>query len=197
MEHRATRQAIWEHARIRFAPDHGCVDFLSSPDSIGRSSTPGLLSSIAGVSGILGRPLLRAMTTGAPPRSRRAARPRFAKNFSRTQINEGAGNAGCAMHPRPRMQNKTKHTSVVTTGSPETYRHSLHDGVTAAPCSPWCTGLFSHHRLRKLLPTNLTPASGCQDHTAWPSASGSVRPGSRSRPSHPAPRQRRSRAAPL
>src|SRR5713101_3565223 len=31
---------------------------------------------------------------------------------------EGAGNAGCPLHPQPRVQIK-KHTSVVTTGSPE------------------------------------------------------------------------------
>jgi hypothetical protein len=36
------------------------------------------------------------------------------------------------VHPQPRMQNKTKHTSVVTTGSPESYRHSLRDGVNSS-----------------------------------------------------------------
>jgi hypothetical protein len=55
-------------------------------------------------------------------------------------------------------------------GPPKSCRHSLRNGFTVAPCSPWCTGLVSHHRLRKLLSANLTPASGCQDHTAWPSA---------------------------
>jgi hypothetical protein len=44
--------------------------------------------------------LLLAMTTpDAPPRSRGAARPRFARNFSRLQKREGAGNAGCSMAP--------------------------------------------------------------------------------------------------
>jgi hypothetical protein len=33
---------------------------------------------------------------------------------------EGAGNAGCPMHPQPRVRNKIKHTSVVTTVTPET-----------------------------------------------------------------------------
>jgi hypothetical protein len=32
------------------------------------------------------------------------------------QENEGVGNAGRPMHPQPRMRNKIKHTSVVTTG---------------------------------------------------------------------------------
>src|SRR5437764_2408742 len=35
-----------------------------------------------------------------------------------SETSEGAGNAGRAMRPQPRMQNK-KHTSIVTTGSPE------------------------------------------------------------------------------
>ena len=35
------------------------------------------------------------------------------------QETKGAGKAGCPPHPRPRVRNKTKHTSVVTTGSPE------------------------------------------------------------------------------
>jgi hypothetical protein len=30
------------------------------------------------------------------------------------------------------MQNKTKHTSIFTTGSPETNRHSLRDGVNGS-----------------------------------------------------------------
>jgi hypothetical protein len=29
----------------------------------------------------------------------------------------------------------------------EIIRHSLRNGFTAAPCSSWCAGLFSHHRL--------------------------------------------------
>src|SRR5713101_5875872 len=32
--------------------------------------------------------------------------------------NEGVGNAGCPIHPQPRVRNKVKHTSVVTTGPP-------------------------------------------------------------------------------
>src|SRR6266404_8650016 len=33
--------------------------------------------------------------------------------------NEGAGKAGCPLHPQPRVRNQVKHTSVVTEGSPE------------------------------------------------------------------------------
>jgi hypothetical protein len=32
------------------------------------------------------------------------------------------------------------------------------------------TGLFCHRHPRNYCPTNLTPASGCQDHTSLPSA---------------------------
>ena len=34
---------------------------------------------------------------------------------------------------------------IVTTGSAETTRPSLRDGVTAASYSSWCAGLFGHH----------------------------------------------------
>jgi hypothetical protein len=50
-------------------------------------------------------------------------------------ITEGAGKAGCPVHPQPRVQSR-KHTSVVTTGSPE------HSGLPCAmvlrltSCSP-------------------------------------------------------------
>jgi hypothetical protein len=47
---------------------------------------------------------LRSQMTGANPRSRDARRPSFARNFSRLQKIEGAGNAGCSMHPQLRVQ---------------------------------------------------------------------------------------------
>src|ERR1700684_1165696 len=100
------------------------------------------------------------------------------------------------MHPQPRMQNKTKHTSVVTTGSPESYRHSLRDGLTVTPWSPRCAGLVSHRRLRKSLSANLTPASGCQAPTAWPPAS-TLPVSQRARVHRIPPRVRDSREPPL
>jgi hypothetical protein len=57
-------------------------------------------------------------------------RPSFAKLFSPLPTIEGAGNAGRAMHPQPPVQNK-KHTSVVTTVTPEITRHSPRNGFTA------------------------------------------------------------------
>src|SRR5207247_6541346 len=48
------------------------------------------------------------------------------------QKTEGAGKAGCSLHPQPRVRNKTKHTSVVTTGS---------DGFNPAFPAQWFTRL--------------------------------------------------------
>jgi hypothetical protein len=83
---------------------------------------------------------------------------------------EGAGKAGCALHPRSRVQTCTKKRT-------RAYRFS--GGNPAFPAqwftaysalSP-VTGLSCHRHPREvLLPANLTPASGCQDHTASPSA---------------------------
>jgi hypothetical protein len=72
----------------------------------------------------------RSLSSGADsrdPLARNGGRIRFRALAARcvrvlhepSLNNEGTGNAGCAMHPQPRVQNKVKHTSVVTTGSPE------------------------------------------------------------------------------
>src|SRR6266478_7623875 len=53
--------------------------------------------------------------------------PEFCKNHPPSKT-EGAGNAGRSMHPQPRVRNKTKHTSVVTTVKPEITRHSPRNG---------------------------------------------------------------------
>jgi hypothetical protein len=39
--------------------------------------------------------------------------------MSQPSQTEGAGNAGCPMHPQPRVRNQVKHTSVVTTVTPD------------------------------------------------------------------------------
>src|SRR5947209_96404 len=52
----------------------------------------------------------------ARPRSRDAKAPELLrKSFAP----EGVGNAGRTMHPQPRVQNRSKHTSIVTTGPPK------------------------------------------------------------------------------
>src|SRR5690348_14172202 len=52
-----------------------------------------------------------------------------------------------------------------------TRRHSLRDVGRLIPCSPRSTGLDSLRRPGCFETRSLTPASGCQDHTASPDAS--------------------------
>jgi hypothetical protein len=127
--------------------------------------------------------------------SRRHA-PEGLQEFLRAFDHEGAGNAGCSMAPAA--------SRAIVKQSTQAYSPQVHRIHTGIPCAmvlrllrdlPGVPG-FLATIARGITPANLTPASGCQDHTAWPSASGFLRPGSRPRPSHPAPRQRRSRAAP-
>jgi hypothetical protein len=65
-------------------------------------------------------------------------RPSFASIISRHK-KEGAGNAGCPMHPWFRVK---KH-EVVTTGSPDSTRHSLHNSFTVSFVLSPVTGLLS------------------------------------------------------
>jgi hypothetical protein len=61
--------------------------------------------------------------------SRDAIRPRFFQKF-RALKSEGAGNAGCTLHPRSRVQ-MGKEDAHEHTGSAEAIRHSLRNGFTA------------------------------------------------------------------
>src|ERR1700694_3014546 len=94
-------------------------------------------------------------------------RPSFASIFT-PRKQEGAGKAGCALHPRSRVQlllAKT-HTSIQVqrrqSGLPCAMVYGLFRALPGdrafLPPSP------------ALLSANLTPASGCQNHTASPSA---------------------------
>src|SRR5437879_5623921 len=102
---------------------------------------------------------------------------------------EGAGNAGCALHPRSRVPKcvKKAHTSI--------------QGSGGSPTSPaqWLYGLLrALPGERAFLPpsladrsASLTPASRRQDHTTSPYAlafsSGVKKRLTPKRPSHPAP----------
>jgi hypothetical protein len=109
---------------------------------------------------------------------------------------EGAGNAGRSMHPQPRVRNEKKHTSVVTTVTPETPGIPRAMVLRLIPRSPRGPGFFAPVASR-ILPRNLTPASGCQDHTTLPSADTRPRQKRRPRPLHPAPNVRDDRETPL
>ena len=100
----------------------------------GRSSTPRRLDSIISVSGILDHPHSRVMTAGirisnSQTRLRDLAAwcARALPEISLTLRSEGAGNTGCALHPRSRVQQCTKNAHEHT-GSAEAVRHSLRNG---------------------------------------------------------------------
>src|SRR5712664_958165 len=76
------------------------------------------------------------------------------------------------MRPQPRVRNKTKHTSVVTTGTPEITRHSPRNGFTAYTALSPATNSSCHRHPRikvlskarsgRLASANLTPATGAR-----------------------------------
>jgi hypothetical protein len=90
-----------------------------------------------------------------------------------------------------------KKHEVVTTGSPDSTRHSLHNGFTVSFVLSPVTGFIATVAARKTFPHNLTPASGRQDHTTSPSASAPLVFARCPRPSHPVPNVRDDRETPL
>src|SRR6266404_4483018 len=100
-------------------------------------------------------------------------RPRCAGTI-RPEKTEGAGNAGCPMHPQPRAQSVVKHTSVVTTVTPDSPGIPYAMVLRLISCSPrrrirlvtvisglrFCLSPVGPTRLRKFNTSN-----GCQDHT--------------------------------
>jgi hypothetical protein len=92
---------------------------------------------------------------------------------------EGVGNAGCPLHPQPRVRS-VESTRVFTTVAPEhpAFPHAM--VLTAYFVLSPVTGPFCHRRRRigglsapgraDMPSANLTPASGRQDHTILPSA---------------------------
>src|SRR5438445_7754277 len=100
------------------------------------------------------------MTADTVSRSRDVMRPRCAGYFRDLWKSEGAGNAGCALHPRSRVQ-CAQRVRTRAYRAAENIRHSLRNGFTAYNAlSP-----VSH----VLLPPS-TPTSGRQDHTSLPYA---------------------------
>jgi hypothetical protein len=111
---------------------------------------------------------------------------------------EGAGNAGCSPHPRPRTQSKKAYEQF-TTGTPK------HSGIpramvlTASFVLSLVIGLSCHHRRPRCasITAHLTSASRRQDHTTSPSAAMSFVFSTPRRPSPPAPNVRDDRETPL
>jgi hypothetical protein len=146
----------------------------------GLSSTTRHLGSIIDVSGILDRPPSRTMTAestapNATPHSRGTIRPRFARTFVplNSQRAQGRPGARCTRGLVCKLHKKGAHEH---TGSAETLRPSPRNGFTAYFALSLVTGfLATIAREKRLLLTNLTPASGRQNHTTSPSASRAVR----------------------
>src|SRR2546421_5116379 len=119
---------------------------------------------------------------GPGPRAQLRTRPGRQKLFSRRDFArvmqillppskiEGAGNAGCTLHPRSRVPKcvKKAHTSIqVSGGSPTSPAQWLYGLLRALPGE---RAFLPPSPLRRLLLKNLAPASRRQDHTTSPYA---------------------------
>jgi hypothetical protein len=99
-------------------------------------------------------------------------RPRFAKNTLERQRAQGRPGARCTRGLACKMHIAKTHTSIQV--------QRKHSGLpcavvlTVTSCSPWRPG-FLATIINGSLPADLTPASGCQDHTTSPSATCAVR----------------------
>src|SRR6266702_3072191 len=72
-------------------------------------------------------------------------RPSLARTVRPKKV-EGAGNAGRSLHPQPRVRNKTKHTSIVTTVTPESPGIPRAMVLTVSFVLSSVTMLFCHRR---------------------------------------------------
>jgi hypothetical protein len=142
----------------------------------GASSTPRLLGSITDASGILVHPPSRVMTVWVANTLSRSRR-RFARgltlNFRLLKIR---GRRECRAPDAPaalRARVRVARTQVITV-TPETpgIPRAMVYGLFRA--LPGDRALLPPLSLRSLLLKNLTPASGCQDHTTLPSASSAL-----------------------
>src|SRR6266567_4631937 len=107
------------------------------------------------------------MTVDTASHSRGTMRPSFASNFRDLWKSEGAGNAGCALHPRSRVQ-------IVESCAHE---HTGQRRQSDIPCAMALRLITCSPRRPAFLPpssagltANLTPAPRRQDHTSLPYA---------------------------
>ena len=113
--------------------------------------------------------------------SRRDAPELCQESFA--QEEEGAGNAGCALHPRSHVPNCAKETHMSIQVQSEALRHSPRNGFTAyIALSPATNSSCHRHRRIKGLVApgwadenlrRLDTSNGCQDHAVLPYASAS------------------------
>jgi hypothetical protein len=119
-----------------------------------------------------------------------AACPReFCRQRPLPLITEGAGNAGRWMRPQPRVQDETKHTSIVTTVTPETPGIPRAMVLTVSSALSPVIGLVCHRHRRDVKHRRQFDASvetsGPHDFAVRRSAHSSAR---HQRPPHPASR---------
>ena len=110
---------------------------------------------------------------GIPGTQFRDLAARFARvlpSTSRPLQSEGAGNAGCPLHPQPRVHCVLVERTRVTTSTPESPGIPRAMVLRFPSCSPRRSGSFATVT-GGIASTDLTPASRCQDHTTSPSAS--------------------------
>jgi hypothetical protein len=165
-----------------------CSPPIVIPRECGGSSTPRLIGSIAGVSGILDRPLSRAMTNGGCHSF--AISPRIAPEVCKkipyppNQRAQGKPDARCTRGPVSKLHKKGAHEH---TGPAEAIRLSLRNGFNGCFVLSPAIGLFCH-RHRQCLDHRLdasVEASGPHD-LARPHPSAFVL-GTTLRPPHPHP----------
>ena len=107
---------------------------------------------------------------GASPRSRGVKRPSFA-NFPPSFISRGRRESRVRAAPAVSCANCARKCAHEHTGEAEAIRLSLRDGFTAYFVLSPVTGFLATVIVAKrILPQNLTPAPGRQDHTTSPSA---------------------------
>ena len=128
------------------------------------SSTPRLFGSITAVSGILGHPPSRVTTTECAFAFSRRTAPDVCMNWSPPSRSEGAGNAGCLLHPRSRVQcgDRGAHEHTGTAGA---RRHSLRNGLTAYAALSLETNSSCLHHCR--LDGSIDPVGSKSPPAAW------------------------------
>ena len=151
--------------------------FAHPPESISNSRARSVASHLA--------PLLRGEgEEGTASRSRRLFCARLIVNFPPSDDQRAQGMPGDDLTHGPPATKKAG-------GSHHRFsritRHSPRNGFTAYIALSPGTGLSCPRHRAGSLPRNLAPASGRQDHTTSPSASGAARLASPKRPPHPVP----------
>jgi hypothetical protein len=108
---------------------------------------------------------------------------------------EGAGNAGCAVHPRPRVQKKAH--ALATTGTPQSTGIPCAMVLRLISCSPRGPGSFAPVIPEKLASQELSASVGAPGPHAFAVRFSIARLATPLRPPHPAPNVRDDREAPL